>query len=142
MFMWMLQNWWYFMQKKVCIHIWKCYMDYLFHRESLIENVNITLMYWMFNSSDDDFIEASLGGMGYSCRSYKKWIPNCKFIRGWFQTIFLKMNILQVVVFQNVLIDPKILKEKTNLFIFFNVFSNICVLQKQIWMFTCNCIQM
>jgi len=49
-------------------------------------------MYWMFNSSDNDFIEASLGGMGYSHRSYKKSIPNCKFIRGWFQTIIIKKN--------------------------------------------------
>jgi len=34
------------------------------------------------NSNDDDFIEASLGGMGYSCRLYKKTIANCKFIKG------------------------------------------------------------
>jgi hypothetical protein len=97
----------------VCIHIWKCYMEYLFCREWLIENVNITLMYLMFNSSDNDFIEASLGGMGYSCRLYKKSIPNCKFIRGRFQNHnFLKINILQVVMFQIILINYKISKEK------------------------------
>jgi len=38
------------------------------------------------NSSHDDFIEASLGGMGYNHRSYKKTISNCEFIRGQFQT--------------------------------------------------------
>jgi hypothetical protein len=51
--------------------------------------------------------------MGYSCRLYRKTISNCKFIRGRFQIgIFLKINILQVVMFQNVFMDPKILKEK------------------------------
>jgi len=34
------------------------------------------------NSNDGDFIGDGLGGMGYSCRSYEKTIPNCKFIRG------------------------------------------------------------
>jgi len=28
--------------------------------------------------SDDDFIRDGLGGMGYSCKLYKKTIPNCK----------------------------------------------------------------
>jgi hypothetical protein len=74
-----------FYAMNLCIHIWKCYMDYLFKRESLIENVNITLMYWMFNSSDDEFIRVGLGGMGYSCKLYKKIIPNFKFIKSWFQ---------------------------------------------------------
>jgi len=32
----------------------------------------------------DYFIGAGLGGMGYSCRLYKKTIPSCKFIRGQF----------------------------------------------------------
>jgi hypothetical protein len=44
----------------------------------------------MNNSSDDDFIEASVSGMGYSCMSYKKIIPNYKFIRGWFWIRILK----------------------------------------------------
>jgi hypothetical protein len=39
------------------------------------------------------------------------------------------MNILQVVMFQNVLMDPKILKEKQVSF-FFNVFWNLCVSSK------------
>ncbi len=34
------------------------------------------------NSNDDDFIRVGLGGMGYSCRLYKKTIPNCGFIGG------------------------------------------------------------
>jgi hypothetical protein len=38
------------------------------------------------NSNDDDLIGASLGGMGYNGRSYKKIIPNYKFIKGRFQT--------------------------------------------------------
>jgi hypothetical protein len=50
--------------------------------------------------------------MGYSCRLYKKAIPNCKFIKGRFQTIFLKINILQIVMFQNVFMNIKISKEK------------------------------
>jgi hypothetical protein len=36
------------------------------------------------NSSDIDFIGVGLGEMGHSCRSYKKTITNCKFIRGRF----------------------------------------------------------
>jgi hypothetical protein len=41
-------------------------------------------------SNDDDFIKVGLGGMGYNHRSYQKTIPNCKFIRGQFQTRILK----------------------------------------------------
>ncbi len=40
---------------------------------------------WRKNSNDNDFIGVGLGGMGYSRRSYKKTIPNYKFIRGQFQ---------------------------------------------------------
>jgi len=43
-----------------------------------------------YYSNYDDFIEAGLGGMGYSRKSYKKIIPNYKFIRGRFQTGILK----------------------------------------------------
>jgi hypothetical protein len=46
---------------------------------------NFFLFTYAFNFSDNDFIGACLGGMGYSCRLYKKTIPNCKFIRGQFQ---------------------------------------------------------
>jgi hypothetical protein len=42
---------------------------------------------------------------------------------------FLKLNILQVVMFQNVLMDPKILKKK-QISLFFQ-FQNLCVLQKK-----------
>jgi hypothetical protein len=36
-------------------------------------------------------ISLELSGMGYSRRSYKKTIPNSKFVKGWFQTeIFRK----------------------------------------------------
>jgi hypothetical protein len=38
--------------------------------------------YGCYNYSDNNFIEACLAGMGYSCRLYKKTIPNYKFIRG------------------------------------------------------------
>jgi hypothetical protein len=48
-------------------------------------------MFYLNKSRDDDFIGASLSGMGYSRRSYKNTIPNYKFIWGWFQTnLFLK----------------------------------------------------
>jgi len=78
-------------------------------------------------SNDDDFIGDGLGGMGCSCKLYKKTIPNCKFLRGWFQTnFFLKINIFQVVMFQNVLIDTKISKEK-QIFLFFSMFFGIFV---------------
>jgi hypothetical protein len=40
---------------------------------------------FLWNSSDDDFIGASLGGIGYNRRLYKNTIPNYKFIRSWFQ---------------------------------------------------------
>jgi hypothetical protein len=43
----------------------------------------------------------------------------------------LKINILEVIMFQNVLMDLNILKEKQILF-FFNVFWNLCVLSKKI----------
>ncbi len=42
------------------------------------------------NSNDDDFIGVGLGGMGYSHRSYKKIILNCKFITSRFQTKIFK----------------------------------------------------
>ncbi len=74
------------------------------------------------NFSDNDFIRAGLGGMGYSRRLYKKTIPNYKFSKGLFQTrIKKKKNILQVVMFQNVLMDPKISKEK-QISLFFSMF--------------------
>jgi hypothetical protein len=83
------------------------------------------------NSSDDDFIGPILGGMGYYRRSYKRTISNCKFIRGRFQS-----GILQVVMFQNVLMDPKISKEKQislfssmsfEIFVSFQLKKNLCV---------------
>jgi hypothetical protein len=40
----------------------------------------------MINYNDNNFIRVSLGGMGYSRRSYKKTIPNYKFIKSQFQT--------------------------------------------------------
>jgi hypothetical protein len=43
------------------------------------------------NSSDDDFIGPSLGGMGYYRRWYKRTISNCKFIRGRFQSGILQV---------------------------------------------------
>jgi len=82
------------------------------------------------NSNDNDFIETSLGGMRYSFRSYKKTIPNYKFIRDRFQAGMLFLKNLQVVMFQNVFMDPKILKEKQISF-FSNVFQNLCVLSKK-----------
>ncbi len=39
----------------------------------------------IINFSDDDFVKASLGEMGYNRRSYKKTIPNYKFIKGQLQ---------------------------------------------------------
>jgi hypothetical protein len=104
-----------------------------------------------FNSNDNDFIIVGLGGMGYSHRSYKKTIPNYKFIKSRFQTRIFKIYILQVVMFQNVLMDPKILKEK-EIFLFFSMFFGIFVFFKKkfeslcfsnfIHMFTRNFIQM
>ncbi len=79
------------------------------------------------NLNDDDFIGADLGGMGYSHRLLKKTIPNCKFIKGLFQINFKKKkNILQVVMFQNVLMDPMILQEK-QFFLFFSMSFEIFV---------------
>jgi hypothetical protein len=67
---------------------------------------------YVCNSSDDDFIGAGLGGMGYTCRSHIKTIPNCKFIRGRFQTEIIIIIFLQEVMFQNVIMGPRISKEK------------------------------
>ncbi len=52
----------------------------------LLGTASQRLKYNNNNSSDNDFIGVGLGGMGHSCRSYKKTIPNFKFIRGRFQT--------------------------------------------------------
>jgi hypothetical protein len=99
-------------------------------------------MHNIVKSNDDDFIEVGLGGMGYSCKSYKKIVLNYKFIRGRFQTgIFKKINILQVIMFQNVLIDLEILKKnqlkKKSLW-------SLCVLSKKTLESLClsNVIQM
>ncbi len=65
---------------------------------------------------------------------------------------FIKINILQVVMFQNVLMDPKILKEKQISLIFsmsFEIFVSFRKIKIEslcyfnfIHMFTCNFIQM
>jgi hypothetical protein len=47
---------------------------------------------WIFISNDDDFIGASIGGLGYNHRSYKKTIPKWKFIKGQFQTGIFKKS--------------------------------------------------
>jgi hypothetical protein len=63
---------------------------------------------------------------------------------------FLKINILQVVIFQNVLMDLKILKDK-QISLFFSMFlESLCPFKKIeylclsnfIHMFTCHFIQM
>ncbi len=74
----------------------------------------MTMWLYIFtlNSNDNEIIKVDLDGMGYSHRLYKKTIPNNKFIKGQFQSgIFFKKN-LQFVIFQNVLMDPKISKKK------------------------------
>jgi hypothetical protein len=81
-------------------------------RIMLLGTTSQSLKYNNNSSSENDFIGVGLGGMGHSSSSYKKTIPNCKFIRGRFQTrIYKKKNILQIM-FQNVLMDTKILKDK------------------------------
>jgi hypothetical protein len=70
------------------------------------------LFTYAFNFSDDDFIGASLGGMGYNHSLYKKKFQIANLLKVDSKSEFLKINILQVVMFQNVLMDPKILKEK------------------------------
>jgi hypothetical protein len=76
------------------------------------------------NSNDDDFIEAGLGGMGYSCRLYKKTIPNLLEVDS--KLFFKKMSILQVAMFQNVLMDLKILKENQISLFFSMSFGIFC----------------
>jgi len=49
----------------------------------------LVFFFW-FLLGADDFIGLGLGGMGYSRMSYKKIIPNCKFIRNQFQTRIFK----------------------------------------------------
>ncbi len=84
------------------------------------------------NFSDNDFIWTGLGGMGYNQRLYKKIISNCKFIRSRFQTIFFKNKHLQVAMFQNVLMDPKILKEKQISLFFQCLLESLCHFPKKI----------
>jgi len=65
--------------------------------------------------------------MGYSCKSYEK--DNSKlqiYYRLISSRIFFLKNILQVVMFQNVLMDPKILKEK-QIFLYFSMSFGIFV---------------
>jgi hypothetical protein len=45
-----------------------------------LKDTYILSNYGCYHSNDNDFIEAGLIGMGYSCRLYKKTIPNYKFI--------------------------------------------------------------
>jgi hypothetical protein len=84
------------------------------------------------NSSDNNFIGGGLSGMSYSCRSYRKTIPNYKFIRGHFKLVFLKINLLQGVIFQNVLMDPKMSKEKQISLFFSMSFGVIVSFQKKL----------
>jgi hypothetical protein len=53
-----------------------------------------------------------LGGMGYSRRSCKRQFQTANLLEVDSKPEFLKINILQVIMFQNVLMDPKISKEK------------------------------
>ncbi len=66
----------------------------------------------LLNSNDNDFIRVGLGGMGYSCRSYKKTIPNCKFIRGQFQIGIFRNKHFTSCNVSKCLMDHKISKEK------------------------------
>jgi hypothetical protein len=61
--------------------------------------------------------------MSYSCRLYKNTIPDYAFIRGQIQIGMFKKNILQVVMFQNVLLDFKIIKRQIFIFIFLMSFE-------------------
>jgi hypothetical protein len=72
--------------------------------------------------------------MGYSCRLYIKTIPNLLEVDS--KLFFKKMSILQVAMFQNVLMDLKILREKKislffsmsfEIFVSFQKKLNICV---------------
>jgi hypothetical protein len=72
-----------FRKFKLLHFLFKCYK-----RKHDVEVYSIMCSKEIF--SDDDFIGAGLGGMGYNHRSYKRIISNCKFIRGQFQTIILK----------------------------------------------------
>jgi hypothetical protein len=64
---------------------WK-YEVLVIYKDRLLNIQMITIGSFVNYFSDDDFIGVGLGGMGYSCRLYKKIISNCKFIKGWFQT--------------------------------------------------------
>jgi len=52
------------------------------YKDRLLNIQMITIGSFVNYFSDDDFIGVGLGGMGYSCRLYKKIISNCKFIKG------------------------------------------------------------
>jgi hypothetical protein len=78
------------------------------------------------NSSDNDFIEVSLGGMGYSHSHTKRLFQNVSLLVVDSKSEFLKINILQFVMFQNVLVDLKILKEK-QISSFFSMYFGIFV---------------
>jgi len=87
-------------------------------------------MYNIVKSNDNDFIEVGLGGMGYSCRSYKKTIPNYKFIRGQFQTLnfkkkhFTSCNVSKCSYgFQNI--------EKETIFLKNQCLWNLCVFSEK-----------
>jgi hypothetical protein len=81
-----------------------------------------------FNSSDNDFIEASLDGMSYCHNCTKRQFQTSNLLKVDSKLeLFIYIYILQVVMFQNVLMDPKILKEKQISLFFFNVLWNLCV---------------
>ncbi len=51
--------------------------------KSKLFNIRLIIVGSLVNYfTNNDFIGVGLGGMGYSCRSYKKTILNCKFIKG------------------------------------------------------------
>ncbi len=57
-------------------------------------------------------------------------IPNCKFIRGQFQLKFIKTKHFTSCNVSKCPYGSLDIKRETNLFIFFNVFWNLCILSK------------
>jgi radical SAM superfamily enzyme with C-terminal helix-hairpin-helix motif len=66
----------------------------------------------LLNSNDNDFIKVGLGGMAIVVGHTKRQFQIANLLEVDSKLEIRKINILQVVMFQNVLMDHKIWKEK------------------------------
>ncbi len=92
-------------------------------------------MHNIVKSNDDDFIEAGLGGMGYSCRSYKKIVPTTNLLEVDSKPKSFKNKHFTSCNVSNVFMDLEILEKKQFLKINLVSLESLCIFQKKIGIF-------